>query len=59
VAKLEYLGITNLNCLHKESKSRLHLRTTSYHFIPNLLSFHLPFKNMKIKIYKIIILPVV
>jgi hypothetical protein len=61
VVKLKYLGIiqTNQNLIHKEIKSRLNLRNSCYDAVQNLLSLYLLSKNVKFKMYKIIILPVV
>jgi hypothetical protein len=54
-----YFGtaVTNKSCIHEEIKSRLNSGNACYHAVQNLLSFHLLSKNVKIKIYKIIILP--
>jgi hypothetical protein len=51
--------VTNQNCIHKEIKSRLNSRNACYHFVQNLLSSCILSKNLKIKKYKTIILPVV
>jgi hypothetical protein len=51
--------LTNQNCIHEEIKSRLNLVTACYHAVQNLLSSHLLSKNVKIKTYTTIILPVV
>jgi hypothetical protein len=61
VAKFRYLGmvLTNQNYSNEEIKSRLNLGNASYHSIQNLLSSHLLCKNVSIKIYKAIVLPLV
>jgi hypothetical protein len=51
--------LTNQNCIHEEIQSRLHSENACYHAVQNLLSSHLLPKNVKIKIYKTIILPAV
>jgi hypothetical protein len=43
--------------MHKEIKSRLNLGNAYYHSVPSLLSSHLWSRNIKVKIYKTIILP--
>ena len=61
VEEFKYLGtmLTNQNSVQKEIKSRLKLGNACYHSVQKLLSSILLTKNLKIKIYKTIILPVV
>ena len=61
VEDFKYLGttLTNQNSIPEEIKSRLRSGNTCYHSVQNLLSSRLLSKNLKIKIYRTIILPVV
>ena len=61
VEEFKYLGMTliNQNSIQKEITSRLKLGNAHYHSVQNLLSSSLISKNLKIKIYGTIILPVV
>ena len=59
--QFKYLGttVTNQNYIQEEIKSRLKLGNAGYHSVQNLLSSSLLSKNIKIKIYRTIIFPVV
>jgi len=59
--KFKYLGttLTNQNSIQEEIKSRLKSGNACYHLLQNLLSSSLLAKNLKFKIYRTIILPVV
>ena len=61
VEELKYLGttLTNKNSIREEIKSRLKLWNACYYSVQNILSSSSLFKNLKIKIYRTIILPVV
>jgi len=61
VDEFKYLGttLTNQNSIQEEIKSRLKSGNACYHSVQNLLSSSLLSKNLKIKVYRIIILPVV
>jgi len=59
--ELKYLGtaLTNQNSIAEEIKSRLRSGNACYYSVQNLLSSSLLSKNLKIKIYRSIILPLV
>ena len=61
VEEFKYLGTTlkNQNSIPEEIKSRLRSGNACYHSVQNLSSSRLLSKNLKIKIYRTIILPVV
>jgi hypothetical protein len=61
VAKFKYLGtaLINQNDTDDEIKSRLNSGNTCYYSVQNLLSSRLISRNLKIKIYRTVILPVV
>ena len=61
VEEFKHLGttLTTQNYIQEEIKSRLKLGNACYHSVQNLLSSSLLSKNLKIKIYRTIILPVV
>ena len=59
--EFKYFGttLTNQNSIAEEIKSRLRSGNACYHSVQNLLSSRLLSKNLKIKIYRTTILPVV
>jgi hypothetical protein len=62
VAKFRYLRTTltdQNHMMHKEIKSRLNSGNGCYHSVQSLLSSRLLSGNLKVKIYKTIVLPVV
>ena len=60
VEEFKYLGttLTNQICIPEEIKSRLRSGNACYHSVQNLLSSRLLSKNLKIKVCRTIILPV-
>ena len=61
VEGFKYLGttLTNQNSIVEEITSRLRSGNAYYHSVQNLLSSRLLSNNLKMKIYRTIILPVV
>jgi len=59
VKEFKYLGTTliNQNSIPEEIKSKLRSGNACYRSVQNLLSSRLLFKNIKIKIYRTVILP--
>ena len=52
-------ALTNQNSVQEGVKSRLKSGCAYYHLVQNILSSSLLSKNLKVKIYRTIILPVV
>ena len=61
MVEFKYLGktLTHQNSIAEEIKYRLKSGNACYHSVQNILSSRLLSKNLKIKIYRTIILPVV
>jgi hypothetical protein len=61
VSQFKFLGttVTNQNLIQEAIKRRLNSGNACYHLVQNLLSSHLMSKNVKVRIFEIIILPVV
>jgi hypothetical protein len=56
-AQFKYFGttVTNQNLIQREIKTRLNSGNDCNHSVQNILSSHLLLKNVKIRIFKIII----
>jgi hypothetical protein len=61
VSQFKYLGkrVTNQNLIQEEIKRRLNTGNACYSLVQNLLSSRMLSKNVKVRIYKSVILPVV
>ncbi|KAJ4426499.1 hypothetical protein ANN_27313 [Periplaneta americana] len=61
VEKFKYLGatVTNINDTREEIKPRINMGNACYYSVEKLLSSSLLSKNLKVRIYKTVILPVV
>jgi hypothetical protein len=61
VTKFKYLEttLTDQNCINEEINGKLNSGNACYHLIQSLLSSHLQPRNIKVKIHKTKILPVV
>ncbi|KAJ4441667.1 hypothetical protein ANN_11525 [Periplaneta americana] len=61
VEKFKYLGVTvtNTNDTREEIKHRINMENVCYYSVEKLLSSSLLSKNLKVRIYKTVILPVV
>jgi len=53
------MTLTNQNFMHEVIKIRINSVTACYYLAQNPLSYHLPSKNIMIKTYGTIILPIV
>ncbi|KAJ4444040.1 hypothetical protein ANN_05829 [Periplaneta americana] len=61
VGKFKYLGatVTNINDTREEIKRRINMGNACYYSVKKLLSSSLLSKNLKVRIYKTVLLPVV
>ncbi|KAJ4443767.1 hypothetical protein ANN_05545 [Periplaneta americana] len=61
VEKFKYLGatVTNINDTREEIKRRINMGNACYYSVEKLISSSLLSKNLKVRIYKTVILPVV
>ncbi|KAJ4435398.1 hypothetical protein ANN_18013 [Periplaneta americana] len=61
VEKFKYLGatVTNINDIREEIKRRINMGNACYYSLEKLLSSSLLSKNVKVRIYKTVILPIV
>jgi hypothetical protein len=61
MAQFRYLGttITNQNLIQEEIKRRFNSGNVCYHSVQNLLSSRLLSKNIKVRMYKYLIFPVI
>ncbi|KAJ4432334.1 hypothetical protein ANN_20953 [Periplaneta americana] len=61
VEKLKYLGatVTNINDTREEIKHRINMQNACYYSVEKILSSSLLSENLKVRIYKTVILPVV
>ncbi|KAJ4426305.1 hypothetical protein ANN_27119 [Periplaneta americana] len=61
VEKLKYLGatVTNINDTREEIKNRINMGNACYYSVEKILSSSLLSKNLKVRIYNTVILPVV
>jgi hypothetical protein len=61
VTKLRYLltTLTDQNCMYEEIESRLNSGNACYHSIQSLLYSRLLSRNVKVKVYKTILVPLV
>ncbi|KAJ4432156.1 hypothetical protein ANN_20772 [Periplaneta americana] len=60
VEKFKYLGatVTNINDIREEIKRRINMGNACYYSVEKLLSSSLLSKNLKVRIYKTVLLPV-